>query len=179
VALIECTECGNQISSLAAACPKCGAPTGTAQGVGTPATTAPSSNKGSKTTGCLTVIAAFVVIGLVSSSLEKCSGESTPSTPSTRDLNAVVHFSGGQFRILNKDAFRWGDCEVEVNSHGLSSGYVRENVTVLPGEEVVLGAMTFAKSDGERFNPFAYKPVQLTLSCTVEGGKGFTVVGWK
>jgi len=44
MSLVRCSECGNQISTLAASCPKCGAPAGT-RGIGTPLSTIQQTSK--------------------------------------------------------------------------------------------------------------------------------------
>jgi len=45
MALINCSECNNQISSLAASCPYCGAPALTSQGINTPLATIQLTSK--------------------------------------------------------------------------------------------------------------------------------------
>jgi hypothetical protein len=60
MALISCKECGNQVSTLASACPKCGAPIAAAA-VKTPVQTTELTSKDLKFKGCLARIA--LVIG--------------------------------------------------------------------------------------------------------------------
>jgi hypothetical protein len=55
MALIECAECGREVSDKAAACPQCGAP------VAPPVVAAPKRKKAKKSSGCGSVIAALMV----------------------------------------------------------------------------------------------------------------------
>ena len=62
MALIKCPECGNQVSTAAAACPHCGAPLST-KGAGTPPTTIQLTSKRLKAHALLFML--LVLVGIV------------------------------------------------------------------------------------------------------------------
>lgn len=101
------------------------------------------------------------------------------TAPQTVDLNASVKFTGNQFVITNADSFTWSNCKLEVNSKVFSSGYKYEGATLRAGETYTIGAMQFANSDGERFNPFTHKPQSFSLYCDTPRGKGHYYGGWE
>ncbi len=88
------------------------------------------------------------------------------------DLNATVRFTGTQFVIKNGDSFDWENVKLDVNSHGLSSGFVYQTARMRAGETYFVGAMQFAQSDGVRFNPFTLKVQNLYISATTPEGQG-------
>lgn len=106
-------------------------------------------------------------------------GSSGGSSSSTVDLNASVRFSGTQFIIQNKDSFDWTNVKLEVNARTFSSGYVLKSGIMAAGETYTVGAMQFAKSDGEKFNPFTHKPLNLSIWCDTPRGKGFYYGSWE
>lgn len=69
--LIICRECNREISSMAGACPGCGAPVGPAMSIRTPVQTIEKTSKNLKAAvvlfGCL---AAFSCVGIVGSAKE-------------------------------------------------------------------------------------------------------------
>jgi len=71
MALIECTECGSEVSSKAEQCLKCGAPISPPK----------PPKKEKKKTGCAAWIGLFLVIGLVVGALEDDGSSSSASTP--------------------------------------------------------------------------------------------------
>jgi len=103
----------------------------------------------------------------------------TEPKPSTIDLNASVNFSGSQFTIVNRDSFDWTNCELEVNSGLLSGGYEVNAGRLSAGQTYTVGAMQFAKSDGERFNPFSHKAQKFSISCDTPKGRGWYFGGWQ
>lgn len=58
MALIKCTECGNEISDKAVSCPGCGAPVKEVQ---------PVSVRGSKNVGCMTLIISLFIVFYIAS----------------------------------------------------------------------------------------------------------------
>jgi len=108
------------------------------------------------------------------------SGSSSSQNQSTSiDLKASVRFTGTQFVILNNDSFDWTNIKLEINSQGLRSGYILRASRLSAGAEYTVGAMQFAKKDGEKFNPFTHKPTNFSISCTAQGGKsGFYFGEW-
>ena len=89
-------------------------------------------------------------------------------------LNASVRFTGAQFVIQNKDSFDWTNVKLEVNS-----AYLLETIRIAAGETYTVGAMQFAKSDGEKFNPFTHKPLNFSIWCDTPKGKAFYYASWK
>jgi hypothetical protein len=104
----------------------------------------------------------------------------TPTEKSTQvDLNASIRFDGSQFIIANNDSFDWSNVKFELNSEGLSSGFILEYPLIAAGKTYTVGSMQFAKPDGTRFNPFLMKPVKMVISCdTPDGKRGWYVGGW-
>ena len=178
--LINCPECNNEISSKAEACPKCGYSqkkrTDKKQGVGCG-------------TGCLVVIIFFIIVGIIgslsddsgSSSSSSGSGGSRSSSSSSSivDLNASVSFSGSQFVIVNNDSFDWTNVKLEINPKTFSSGYVLKTDRMSAGETYTVGAMQFAKSDGEKFNPFTHKALKFSIWCDTPKGNGSYYGSWE
>jgi len=108
------------------------------------------------------------------------SGSSNSSNQSsTVDLNASVRFTGSQFVIENKDSFDWTNVKLEVNSKTFSSGYILRVGRMTAGETYTVGAMQFAKSGGEKFNPFTHKALNFSIWCDTPSGKGFYYGGWE
>src|SRR5262249_36574308 len=97
------------------------------------------------------------------------------------DLNASVQFTGSQFVITNKDSFDWNNCKFDLNGGAFSSGYILNTNVIKAQTTHTVGAMQFAKTDGERFNPFTHKPQSFSISCssTASGKSGFYYGSWK
>jgi hypothetical protein len=100
------------------------------------------------------------------------------STSDSVDLNANVRFTGTQFVIENKDSFDWTNVTLEVNGSTFSSGYKLKVSRLEAGETYTVGAMQFAKSDGEKFNPITYKVQSIYISCDVPNGTGWYSGSW-
>ena len=172
MALISCPECESEISSQAAACPKCGYALKKA--------TKEKSRSGCGT-GCLVIVVVFVVLAFIGALVDSDSGSSSSSRSSrssTADLNAAVRFTGTQFVIQNNDSFDWTNVKLEVNAKGFSSGYVLNVPRISAGQTYTVGAMQFAKSDGERFDPFSHKALTFTIWCDTQRGNGFYSGKW-
>jgi len=127
------------------------------------------------------IIAAVILVGLgIFGTCAICictapSGESTQV-----DLNASIRFDGSQFTITNNDSFNWIDVKFELNSAGLSSGFILKYPLIEAGTTYTVGAMQFAKPDGTRFNPFLMKPQKMSVSCKTPDGKdGWYFAEWK
>ena len=171
--LISCPECKNEISSQAEACPKCGY-----------SLQKKSEKKSSMGcgTGCLIVIILFVIYIVFAKIVyfsDSGSSSSSSSSSSNVDLNARVNFTGTEFVIVNNDSFDWTNIKLEVNSKTLSSGYTFEAYSMNAGQTYTIGATRFAKSDGEKFNPFTHKALNLSIWCDTPRGKGFYYGTWK
>lgn len=121
----------------------------------------------------------FLAAGSTDSGDSGGSSSSSSSSSSTIDLNASVRFSGTQFIIQNKDSFDWTNVKLEVNSKTFSSGYILKSGRMTAGETYTVGALQFAKSDGEKFNPFTHKPLNFSIWCDTPKGKGFYYGSWE
>jgi len=115
----------------------------------------------------------FAVSSVETSEESESSKENESSTPepTTIDLDATVKFDGTQFIITNNDYFDWENVKLEINSRGLRSGYIYNAGKLESGTTYTVGAMQFAKKDGERFNPFTMKALNFSVWCDLSGGK--------
>jgi len=121
--------------------------------------------------GCL-VIVILIVVGVITCSL--IPGDKTEeSSSSTIDLKASVKFDGAQFIITNNDNFNWTNIKFEINSGLLSGGYILRASQMGAGETYTVGALQFAKGDGEKFNPFTHKVQHISIFCDTPKGGGF------
>jgi hypothetical protein len=93
-------------------------------------------------------------------------------TGSTIDLTAQVRFTETQITIHNGDTFDWTNVKLEINAGVFSSGFVLKAPRIGAGQDYVAEAMQFAKSNGERFNPFTYKLQSFDIWCDTPNGQG-------
>jgi hypothetical protein len=156
MALMKCRECGNEVSTTAKACPKCGA----------------SVQVKETGFGALVLTLLFIAVaGLVLRGLFATSGSNVPE----RTLSASVRSLGTHFLIQNKDSFPWGDCDLDLNSE-----YKIEGINIPASEELSLPAVAFATKDGNRFQPITMKPQTFFIYCRqTPYGRLSTAVGWK
>jgi len=163
-ALVQCKDCGKEVSKKANACPNCGAPV---------------KNSLSVSSGCGCAILFFIgIIIFVAIGSQTDTGTSNGSS-STVDLNATVRFNGTEFVITNGDSFDWTNVKLEINSKTFSSGYILKTSVMKAGEVYTVGAMQFTKSDGTKFNPFTHKALNLSVRCDTPKGKGYYYGTWK
>jgi len=87
----------------------------------------------------------------------------TTSREEPRNIKASVSFTGTQFVITNHESRDWINVRFEVNPGLLSSGYTLKVRKVEAGSTYTAGAMQFANSKGERFNPFLQKPKEFHI----------------
>lgn len=154
MALRPCKECGHQVSSRAKTCPSCGASL--------------PKNVTVTQAGCLIIVVFFILVasgvfnprhGLTPNP----SGNAASDASGTVSLNADVKFTGTQFVITNNDTFDWPNVKLELNSRGFKSGYILRADRLEAGKKYTVGAMQFAKPDGERYNPVTHKAQQFTI----------------
>jgi hypothetical protein len=86
-------------------------------------------------------------------------------TPPAMHLHAGVRFTGTLFVISNNDTFAWSDCKIEVNPGVPSSGFVYRAPRLDPGNTYNVGTMQFANNEGQHFNPLAFEPTSVSISC--------------
>jgi len=99
MALVKCSECGTQVSTSAAACPKCGAPVGST-GIGTPLSTIQQTSKRLKVHIIFSSLFFWIgTIWLIAS----CSAQGENPNPSgvgiTLVMVGVIWFLVTKFRI--------------------------------------------------------------------------------
>jgi endogenous inhibitor of DNA gyrase (YacG/DUF329 family) len=172
-----CPSCGKEMNNDAKFCPECGKPVTASTEVkasdnppATPPTTPTQPTNSSQFLKKTLYVSTFViicfalmmiVIELASRGSSSTISTTTPtSTPTSVQLNASVSFDGSQFIITNNDNFTWMNVTMYLNDD-----YQYKSPEIPPGN-YTLGAMQFTRSDGTRFNPFATKPLQLTIGCT-------------
>ena len=132
------------------------------------------SKKNKKTAyGCLGCVGIVIVFAIIVAGTSTTSDTEKTREEITLTLNASVGFFESQFVIRNKDSFDWTNVKMEVNSKTFASGYILKSARMMAGETYTVGAMQFAKSDGEKFNPFTHKPLNFSIHCDTPTGKGF------
>jgi hypothetical protein len=168
MSLRNCPDCGNQVSSAARACPHCGRPgkrsvlsieLAAALGVGVACLVAlswHSSWQGETDRGSVVPPApAETIIARPYRQLEQ-------------SLTAVVSYNRrlNLFRVENRDGFPWTDCQISLNSHGIS-GYELTLTSINPGltDAALLQSAEFVDADGRKFDPTTASVATLDLDC--------------
>lgn len=166
--LNKCSDCGKGVSSSARACPHCGRPSKKAH--------LPIELAG---------VLGVAVICFVASSWrttlqdDASSASAAPPTPPQtsiarpyrhleRSLNAAISYNRvlNLLRIENRDTFAWTNCQVNLNSRGIS-GYELELTSVKPGltDAALLQSSEFIDADGNQFDPSTNSVATLDLDC--------------
>jgi len=173
MSLRKCPDCGKDVSSAAPACPHCGRPNRKAT-----FTIEFAAGLG------LAAICA-VTWALNSSSREAPPGEVIPPTPhetifarpyreTELQLTAFIGYNRTLhlFRIENGDLFPWSDCQLSLNSPGIS-GYDLDVKTIKPGltDAVLLQSADFSDTDGRRFDPSTAEVRTLDVDCDTPRGR--------
>jgi len=83
--------------------------------------------------------------------------------PEVRQIKASVSFTGTQFVITNYEDHDWVNVRFELNPGLISSGYTLKVRLIEAGTTYTVGAMQFANSKGERFNPYQMKPQKFNI----------------
>jgi uncharacterized protein (UPF0212 family) len=174
VSLRKCPDCGNDVSSSAPACPHCGRPR-------------KKSGLTIEIVGGLSLAAICVVIRALNSvSHDEATRDSVAPTGPRETLVArpyrqldsgLTAFVGYNrtlhvFRIENRDTFPWTDCQLSLNSHGLS-GYELAVETIKPGltDAALLQSAGFSDPDGNRFDTSTDQVATLDLDCETPLGR--------
>jgi len=179
VSLRKCPDCGQDVSSAAAACPHCGRPN---RKIASPI--------GLSGILIVAVVCAGALIWRLSSQYEGAREtaraippETTFAQPSRADegLSATVGYNHKlyMFRVQNGDPYPWTNCQLSINAEGISSGYALEVATIRPGitDAALLESVEFVDGDGRRFEPAALQVTTLDISC--ETPKGHRSYGGK
>ena len=90
-----------------------------------------------------------------------------------------MRFTGTQFVVTNNDSYVWRNCEFEVNPKTFSSGFTYKAGELAVGKTYSVGALQFGNGDGQRFNPFQFKPTSFSIACDTPSGRGWFFGGWK
>jgi len=91
-----------------------------------------------------------------------------------QSLTAFVSYNRrlNLFRVENRDAFAWTDCQISLNSHGIS-GYDLVLKSIKPGltDAALLQSDEFLDADGLKFDPAASSVATLDLDCESPQGR--------
>ena len=104
--------------------------------------------------------------------------------PEVRGIAASVSFTGTQFTITNHEDQDWVNVRFELNPGLISSGYTLKVQLIEAGTTYTVGAMQFANSKGERFNPYQMKPQKFNIVDFLSvwpqqaGMEGLASFGW-
>ena len=168
MSLRKCPDCGNGVSSSARACPHCGRPR-------------KKAHVPIELVGVLGVAVICLVALPWRTSLQDDTTSASavpPAPPQTsiarpyrhleRSLNALISYNRvlNLLRIENRDAFAWSNCQLSLNSRGIS-GYELEVTSVKPGltDAALLQSSEFIDADGKQFDPATNSVATLDLDC--------------
>lgn len=173
MSLRKCTDCGKDVSSSAPACPHCGRP-----------------QRKSRFPVEIAAALGLAVIWLVASAWHSSwtdetsrDNASAPAAPQTviarpyrrleQGLSASVGYNRTLYllRVENRDTFAWTNCEVSLNSQGIS-GYEQEVKSIEPGltGAAFLQSAEFVDPNGKKFDPSTNSVVTLDLDCETPQG---------
>lgn len=92
----------------------------------------------------------------------------------TEGLNASIGYNRklALFRIENRDAFSWSRCQLSLNAHGMSSGYLRDLDSIGAGiaQAALIGASEFSGEGGRHFDPATEAVAALDVACDTPKG---------
>ena len=174
MSLHKCPDCGNDVSSSARACPRCGRPR-------------KKPGATNEIVGGLSLGAICIVIwALNSASHDEAARDSVaPAVPRgtivarpyrqlDSGLTAFVGYNRTLhlFRIENRDTFPWTDCLLGLNSHGLS-GYELAVETIKPGltDAALIQSAGFSDPVGKRFDTSTDQVATLDFDCQTPQGR--------
>jgi hypothetical protein len=173
VSLHKCPDCRKDVSSSARSCPHCGRPRTKAR--------FPIELAAALGLGVIWLVAS----AWHSSWTDDTVGDNAAATvaPETviarpyrqleQGLSAFVGYNQTLYllRVENRDPFPWTNCQVSLNSRGIS-GYELDVKSINPGltEAAFLQSAEFADPDGKKFDPSANRVVTLDLDCETPHG---------
>jgi len=171
VSLRKCPDCKKDVSSSAPSCPHCGRP-------------AKKSHLPIEIVAGLSIAFICMVALAWPSGSEDEAGRTVASNtpPETviarpyqleRSLSAFIGYNRTlhMFRVENRDTFPWTNCQLSLNSHGIS-GYDLHVESIKPGltEAALLQSAEFSDPDGNKFDPSTDRLTRLDLDCETAQG---------
>ena len=170
MALQSCRECGQQVSTEAATCPRCGVPNPTAS-------PPVASTQGDKRRSLgIWIFLFLVVVVLAVGSLLPDSGKGGSSEAPTVDLRVAAVPRGRMLKVASGESESVSDCRIRINHDGPSGGYQYHLGALSPNEERQVVLSEFLNGT-ERFDPERTAVTFLTVSCQTSRGRGYW--GWK
>ena len=131
--------------------------------------------------GCISVLALFFLSSLLSAlhSDKNTNAPSTTTPPISRsDLQGTVNVEDGQIKITNTEDRDWELCELSLNGkynypteQGLWGSETPHIGKIESHGDYTVGTGQFTLSNGERFNVYSTKPLDIVISC--ENGMGY------
>ena len=91
-------------------------------------------------------------------------------------LTGEVSWTGGDFRVENRDSFAWNRCKLEVNGQSYGDGYGYLVETVSAGRRLSLPMRAFLKS-GQQYDASREAPGRFTIRCQDANGQVGVYVG--
>lgn len=169
---MKCPKCGRDNASDATFCNGCGSAFASAS----PQAAKNLSQNKAGGVGCI----AFIVLAIIIGTCNSWKKDNDASSPQKLDakINASVRFTGTQFIITNNDSFDWTDVKMEINGGVFSGGYDLKHPVVKAGQTYTVGAMQFANSDGQRFNPIQMKAKKFSICGKTPNGLACYVGEW-
>ena len=129
------------------------------------------------------MICAGVLLWRLSSQSPPHTETAAPSAPETafaqasRDregLTANVSYNRtlALVRVENRDAFNWNHCQLSLNAHGVSSGYLHEVESIAPGvaQAALIGSADFIGETGRPFDAAREAVATLEVACDTPQG---------
>jgi hypothetical protein len=92
-----------------------------------------------------------------------------------QSLTAFISYNRTLYliRVENRDAFPWANCQVSLNSHGISAGYDLGVKSIRPGltEAALVQSGDFTDPDGRQFDPSGTNVSTLDVACETPKGR--------
>lgn len=142
MALINCQECGGQVSSQAAACPACGRPV--------------YIKKKTSPVAVIIIIAAVVAVLIA---IGSGSGSHEAKNPVKAQLRLV---GSTAISVTNTDNFTWPSVTIWLNGDPMSGYKYVYNREVAPQQMILVNLIDCARDD-RRFNPYERKLTQVMV----------------
>lgn len=131
------------------------------------------------------IIIVIVCIGIfrviISSRIPSTKNNSPQETVPQKELIGTIRFNQMQFHIINQEERDWENCGFTVNGkyrfppeQGLLGADTKVVGVIEANSTYSIGAGELTLKDGTRFNPFATKPQNFSVTCK----NGFSYWEW-